>query len=635
VEHFRTGRAPSARKARARAAPAHAMERDADSGLKRGLPALSPECADSRTVRRSVGRTVKLEAKLGWTYGILIVAMLATSTMAYFRVSEVNRLTRMIIAERVPIVKKDRDARLSLSKGVHSLEDFMVFSADPAAAEGYRKQYRNQWSRAKNELGEMRDMVGESHLEARDKDRIPVILAQLEQLHQLEDSVEALTASQNPEDAATARDLFKGKMATGETVVYTSLYDLVLSQTAAMESESQQVFDGTHSMIWSLWITTLVSAIGGGLLAMTIARRISRGVRTVVERAIAIAQGDLTGAPLVIEDGDEVGMLADAMQRMQADLRQTIGAVAYTASGVTSGTVSIGASGEEMRRKMDEQNRQTDMTVAAMQEMSATAAEVSRHASSSAMNARAAAETARVGGGIVREMLAGMNSIADAVRSSSATIHLLGEDSGRIGHIVSVIEEIARKTNLLALNAAIEAARAGDQGRGFAVVAAEVRRLAESTAQATDEISQTIGGIQTRTRAAVASMAEGTTAVAAGVLTTGRAGDALKNIIGTAEQVDRMIAHIAVAAAEQTSTANESSLALHAIHRLGSENLMAMNVSVSSTYGLHNSAADLERQIEHFQLGEERAGDGDSRLGRKDPVPYSQRGKRGLLVPVT
>jgi methyl-accepting chemotaxis protein len=154
------------------------------------------------------------------------------------------------------------------------------------------------------------------------------------------------------------------------------------------------VSDGTHSMIWTLWITTLVSAVGGGLLAMTIARRISRGVRTVVDRATAIAHGNLTGAPLAIEDGDEVGMLADAMQRMQANLRKTIGAVACTAASVTSGTVSIGASGEEMRRKMDEQNQQTDMTVAAMQEMSATAAEVSRHASSSATNARAAAETA-------------------------------------------------------------------------------------------------------------------------------------------------------------------------------------------------------------------------------------------------
>src|SRR6202044_3291181 len=106
--------------------------------------------------------------------------------------------------------------------------------------------------------------------------------------------------------------------------------------------------------------------------------------------------------------------------------------------------------------------------------------------------------------------LGSMSEIAAAVTETSATVGLLGEDSKRISQIVTVIDEIARKTNLLALNAAIEAARAGDQGRGFAVVAGEVRRLAESTAQATGEIATMIQGIQDRTRKAIASMAAGT-----------------------------------------------------------------------------------------------------------------------------
>jgi methyl-accepting chemotaxis protein len=394
-------------------------------------------------------------------------------------------------------------------------------------------------------------------------------------------------------------------MAFQEKVVWDDLEFLIASENTSMESESTQVHNATHSMMWTLWTTTLLSSCLGGIIAIAISRRISLGVRAVVGRATAIAEGDLTGPPLAIDSGDEVGMLAAAMELMQTNLRQTIGAVARTATGVTGSALSLGAAGKEMHRKMNEQNQQTELTVAAVQEMSSTIAEVSRHSGNAAKTARATAETARKGGATVREMLAGMNSIAEAVRSTSTTIQLLGEDSQRIGHIVSVIEEIARKTNLLALNAAIEAARAGEQGRGFAVVAGEVRHLAESTAQATNEISQMVRGIQERTGDAVASMAEGTRSVATGMVTTSRAGEALETIIGMAEQVDAMIAHIAVASVQQSSTAEGSSSALNSIYQLGSENLTEMSASVLTADLLRDSALDLEQQIERFNVGDD------------------------------
>jgi methyl-accepting chemotaxis protein len=237
-----------------------------------------------------------------------------------------------------------------------------------------------------------------------------------------------------------------------------------------------------------------------------------------------------------------------------------------------------------------------------MQEMSASIAEVSRHTQSAAETARSAAETARDGGTIVKQVLGSMHSIATAVSDTSATVGLLGDDSRRISQIVTVIDEIARKTNLLALNAAIEAARAGDQGRGFAVVAGEVRRLAESTAQATGEIATMIQGIQDRTKTAIASMESGTGTVEQGVVTTTQAGEALEKIIGMAERVDRMIAQIAIAASQQAAAADQSSASLDAIHSLSNENLSEMATTAAGIESLRTTAVTLEQQVYRFSL---------------------------------
>jgi methyl-accepting chemotaxis protein len=290
------------------------------------------------------------------------------------------------------------------------------------------------------------------------------------------------------------------------------------------------------------------------------------------------------------------------MNGMQTALGGIIGTVAETAGSLTGSAASMRSASDQIHRRIDQQSQQTQQAATAMQEMSASIAEVSRHTQSAAETARSAAQTAREGGLIVKQMLGSMHSIATAVTETSSTVGLLGEDSKRISQIVTVIDEIARKTNLLALNAAIEAARAGDQGRGFAVVAGEVRRLAESTAQATGEIGTMIQEIQDRTKTAIASMASGTGTVQEGVVTTTQAGEALERIIGMAERVDRMITQIAIAASQQAAAADQSSASLDSIHSLSHENLTEMATTAAGIETLRGTAVTLERQVDRFQV---------------------------------
>ena len=276
----------------------------------------------------------------------------------------------------------------------------------------------------------------------------------------------------------------------------------------------------------------------------------------VADRADAIASGDLTGAELDIHSSDQIGSLARAMQQCRA---------ACAASSAPSPTTPIPSlqapspwpATDKIHRRVNQQAQQTQQTATAMQEMSASIAEVSRHTQTAAEAARSAAQTAHEGDTIVKQMLGSMHSIATAVNDTSSAVGLLGEDSRRISQIVTVIDEIARKTNLLALNAAIEAARAGEQGRGFAVVAGEVAASPNPPPRPPADLRHDPGN-PGRTRTAIASMASGNLIVEQGVVTTNQTGEALERIIGMTQRVDRMIAQIAIAASQQAASADQS-----------------------------------------------------------------------------
>jgi methyl-accepting chemotaxis protein len=323
---------------------------------------------------------------------------------------------------------------------------------------------------------------------------------------------------------------------------------------------------------------------------------------------IAEGEGDLTSRVVVAgrNEIDEVGIWFNVfLDKLQDVMRQ----VKSNTRRLTSASEELTESASHMAQGAEAQQGQTALVATAMHEMASTVMEVSRNSNMAAMKTRQASEDASDGGKVVETTVKMMRLVTESVDRAAAQIAGVGERSNQIGKIVSVIDEIAGRTNLLALNAAIEAARAGEQGRGFAVVAGEVRNLAERTTGATKEIAEMIGGLQRETEAAVLAMGEGTEQVRKVVAAAAEAGVKLRLIITSAEEAAGMVNQIAAAATQQSSATDEVNTNISEIARISLDTSSGARQSARACEALSELALDLNQLISKFRVGEEQEED--------------------------
>jgi Methyl-accepting chemotaxis protein len=164
---------------------------------------------------------------------------------------------------------------------------------------------------------------------------------------------------------------------------------------------------------------------------------------------------------------------------------------------VATASEQLSAQVEQISRGTDIQRDRVASTATAMEEMNSTVLEVARNASEASESTEACHNKAAEGADLVKKVIASIQQVDSITQDINVNMEQLNGQAEAIGGVMDVISDIADQTNLLALNAAIEAARAGEAGRGFAVVADEVRKLAEKTMLATNEVGDSIKGIQT------------------------------------------------------------------------------------------------------------------------------------------
>lgn len=310
----------------------------------------------------------------------------------------------------------------------------------------------------------------------------------------------------------------------GLTMYFTN----VTSQIAWMAGEEGARAIGEQ--IRNAFTIVAVAAVAVGLVTTLFSRSIVGPIAKLVDVVNAVAEGDLTLKPEV-KSRDEIGMLAAGFGDMISQNSKLIGRIKNVA-GETDNMVTryaessrhmaataqqLASGAKQIAKGATDQANAAQNTTNLMEQMSAKVEEAAQAAEQAAIQAQEDSKSADEGLGAAKEAQARMNEINASSARSAEVVRGLVARSKQIGQIAAVITGIADQTNLLALNAAIEAARAGEHGRGFAVVAEEVRKLAEESKKAADEIARLNDGIQIETGAAVMAIEENTVQSQAGV----------------------------------------------------------------------------------------------------------------------
>jgi methyl-accepting chemotaxis protein len=306
-------------------------------------------------------------------------------------------------------------------------------------------------------------------------------------------------------------------------------------------------------------------------------------IKEMARAADVLSEGDLKAQ---VAPRSEQDMLSHSFLRMKENLQKMVSEIRQASFAISSGASHISQGNSNLSQRTQEQASALEETASSIEEMTSTVKQNADNARQANQLAAGAREQAEKGGEV-------------AAKAVSAMVEI-NNSSKKIADIIGVIDGIAFQTNLLALNAAVEAARAGEQGRGFAVVAAEVRKLAQRSAEAAKEISGLI-------KDSVEKVAGGSRLVDA-------SGQALQEIVQSVKKVSDIVAEIAAASQEQSSGIEQINKAVSQMDEVTQQNAALVEEAASASESMDSQSQALMSMMEFFKVdGQQEQSTGNGR----------------------